>query len=162
MNYIPLLLCVAVLTGCGDDSANPIQPDSYNEVVRNFKSETVNEVSFEAVSETFMLGSNHTDLQREIMRKKLVGSVVKWNLPVYEISLTDGIYKVNTKTNILNGSKKPILPAVVYITPKNDAERLALEALKTNDVIAFKGRVADILFRTAVIINPAVLEKYRD
>ena len=63
---------------------------SIEEVIAEIKAATPNPITPEAVAETFVLGGTATDLQREIMKKALVGSVVEWDLVVYEVAYSEG------------------------------------------------------------------------
>lgn len=121
----------------------------------------VNPIQLEGeFSETFMLGSNYTDLQRENTANKVIGTNVIWDLPVYEVSLTDGVYKVMTQSGLMTGdANRKLLNATVFIYPQNDDDRRTMDALKTNDLISFKGRVVDVRLRSLVIVNPAILVK---
>jgi hypothetical protein len=80
---IARLLCVAMLTsltGCGDElSGNQHQP-SVAEQIAEITSAKTNPIAPEQVSEVFALGSDFTDLQRDLLRKELVGSVVEWDI----------------------------------------------------------------------------------
>jgi len=44
----------------------------------------------------------------------------------------------------------------VHITPRSDEDRRIIEALKTDDMISFKGQIADTSLRT-LTIRPAIL-----
>ena len=109
------------------------------------------------LSELFALGSKNTDLQRENKLKEIQGQVVQWQLPVYEVSRSGDGYKVQTKTGIKVGPfGQDLVGTFIYITPRDDAERRAIEALKTGDVILVKGRIAGSWLRS-LELKPAIL-----
>lgn len=113
------------------------------------------------MAEILAIGSTHTNVQRENTLLQVRGKTVQWNLPVYEVSRHGAGYRVQTageqlaifeRRNLLAG-------AMVYVTPRTDAERTELEELRTGDVISFKGTIQDITLRT-VEINPARMNPY--
>lgn len=109
------------------------------------------------LSELFALGSKNTNLQRENKLKEIKGQIVQWQLPVYEVSRSGDIYKVQTQTSIRVGSYgQDLVGTFIYITPRDDAERQTIEALKTDDLILFKGRIFDSSLRS-LEIKPAIL-----
>ncbi|MDP2829487.1 MAG: hypothetical protein Q8O37_12875 [Sulfuricellaceae bacterium] len=158
---IARLLCVAMLVslvGCGDEpSGNQTQP-SMVERIAEITSAKTNPVAPEQVSEVFALGSEFTDLQRDILRKELVGSVVEWEIHVYEIDYADGIYKV-TSQPIPIKSKQAVnmLRASFSVYPQDDRDHELLRKAKTNDRIKIRGQIQDIVLRTVVLIEPALL-----
>ncbi len=115
-------------------------------------------VSPEQVSEAFALGSYSTDLQRDILRKELIGKVVEWDVQVYEINYVDGVYKV-TSQPIPIKSKQAVnmLRASFWVYPQNRRDHDLLRKAKTNDRIKIRGKVQDIVLRTVVLIEPAIL-----
>jgi hypothetical protein len=158
---IARLLRVAMLVslvGCGDEpSVNQPQPSAAQQIAEITSAKT-NPVAPELVSEVFALGSDFTDLQRDLLRKELVGSVVEWDIQVYEIGYADGVYKV-TSQPIPIKSKQAVnmLRASFSVYPQGERDHDLLRKAKTNDRIKIRGKVQDIVLRTAVIIEPAVL-----
>jgi len=109
------------------------------------------------LSELFALGSKYTDLQRQNKSKEIIGQVVQWRLPVYEVSTSDGGYKVQTQSSIsIGGYGKDLIGTFIHITPREDEDRRIIEALKTDDLITFKGRIAGTSMRM-LTIKPAIL-----
>jgi len=109
------------------------------------------------LSELFALGSKYTDLQRENKSKEIIGQVVEWRLPVYEVSKSGDGYRVQTQTRIGTGMfGTDLVGTFVHITPRSDEDRRIIEALKTDDMISFKGQIADTSLRT-LTIRPAIL-----
>lgn len=112
------------------------------------------------LSELFMLGSKNTDLQRENKLKEIKGQVVQWQLPVYEVARSGDVYKVQTKAGAKVGTfGQNLVGAFIYITPRSDAERQTIEALKTGDLILFKGRIAGTSMRS-LEMKPAILASH--
>ncbi|MDP1548349.1 MAG: hypothetical protein Q8L87_20230 [Anaerolineales bacterium] len=109
------------------------------------------------LSEIFSLGSKNTDLQRENKLKEITGQIVEWQLPVYEVAKKGDVYRVQTGASVNIGQGRPgSVGTFVDVTPRTDADRKVIEALKTGDVISFKGRIAGSSFRS-LEIKPALL-----
>lgn len=100
--------------------------------------------------EIFSFGSDSTNLQRENKVSDVTGKVVEWTLPVYEVSKSGTDYKIQTKGN------RDLIGAFVRITPRNENDRVAIEALKTGDLVSFKGRISGVTLRS-IDIHPAML-----
>ncbi len=158
---IARLLCVALLVslvGCGDESSGGQSKQSPEELLAEITNAKTNPAAPEQVSEVFALGSEFTDLQRDILRKELVGSVVEWDIQIYEIEYADGIYKV-TSQPIPIKSKQAVnmLRASFSVYPQDDRDHELLRKAKTNDRMNIRGKVQDIVLRTVVLIDPAIL-----
>ena len=96
-------------------------------------------------------------MQRENKLKEIKGQVILWTLPVYEVSRAGEGYRVQTKTDIRFGSfGSALIGTFVYITPRSDEERRHIEALKTDDLISFKGRIVGSTWRN-LEVKPAIL-----
>lgn len=109
------------------------------------------------LSEIFALGSKSTNLQRESKLKEIQGQIVEWTLPVYEVSRTGDNYKIQTKNKSRFGSSgTATIGSFIVISPRNDEERRQIEALKTDDLLSFKGRIAGSTLRN-IEIKPAIL-----
>ncbi len=109
------------------------------------------------LSELFALGSKYTDLQRENKSKEIIGQIVQWRLPVYEVSTSGGGYKIQTRGSVsIGGYGKDSIGTFIHITPRDDEDRKIIENIKTDDVIAFKGRIAGTSMRM-LTIKPAIL-----
>ncbi len=120
-------------------------------------------IDISQVSDVFSLGSNATDLQRELMHKQLVGSVVSWTVKVYEISSADGgNYRVVSEPSLADTTKGlSLLHVQAIVTPRSDADIQVMKSTKSGDSMVIKGRVQDIVLRGAVVIQPAILETTR-
>ena len=55
------------------------------------------DVTLETIAEAFALNTRATDVQRENLQAELVGRRVEWDIPVYEVSLSDGRYEVTSQ-----------------------------------------------------------------
>ena len=109
------------------------------------------------LSEMFALGSKHTDLQRENKLNEIKGQIVEWTLPVYEVRRAGDGYKIQTQTKVRLGAfGSELVGAFVSVTPRSDQDRQVIEALKTDDLVTFKGRIAGVSLRHFEI-RPAVL-----
>lgn len=158
---IARLLCAALLVplfGCGDRPDDSQARQSIKEQLAEIASVQANPVTPEQVSEVFALGSDSTDLQRDLLSKELIGSVVEWNIQVYEIDFTDGVYKVTTQLlSVKSKHAVNLLRATIFIHPQNEPDHDLLRKAKTNDMIKIRGRVRDLVLRTVVVIEPAFL-----
>ena len=108
------------------------------------------------LADIFAFGSNYTDLQRELKLAKIVGQVVQWKLPVFEVKRDGNGYMIQTssKSGFLNGSK--LTGTFIHITPVDDDDRRLVEKLKTGETISFKGVVRGTTMRN-IDIQPAIL-----
>ena len=48
------------------------------------------------LASAFTMGSKYTDLQRDKLEKEIIGKVVHWTLPVYEVNKKGKGYKIQT------------------------------------------------------------------
>jgi hypothetical protein len=158
---IARLLCAALLGtlfGCGDRPDDRQAHPSLKEQLAEIASVKANPVTPEQVSEVFALGSDFTDLQRDLLNKELIGSVVEWRLKVYEVEFEQGLYKVTSQQLPIKSKQAvPLLRAAVLIVPSSDNDHDLMRKVKTNDMITIRGRVRDIVLRTVVVIEPALL-----
>lgn len=149
---------VMPLVGCGGEQQDiAVQKTSEDQISEIMRAEAA-PISPEQVSAAFALGSDSTDLQRDLLKKELVGSVVEWRLQVYEIDLEEGLYKVTSQAfRVESKEAVQLLRAVIFVVPLGDSDHDLMRKLKTNDMITLRGRVRDIVLRTVVVIEPAVL-----
>lgn len=101
----------------------------------------------------FNLMSEHTDIQRENTEKEIIGKVVQWSLPVYEIKKIDLGYRVQTQTQT---DFYTAVGSIIEISPRNDQERSEIETLTEGDTISFKGYIKGVSLRH-IEISPALL-----
>lgn len=104
----------------------------------------------------FKLDSKHTDIQREKAEKKIIGQVIQWALPVYEVNKRSKGYRIQTSgaQAIMGGT--PRVGAFITIYPMNEQESSYIENLKTDDIISFKGKITGTTMRN-IDIDPAIL-----
>ena len=100
----------------------------------------------------FNLGSDYTDLQREIKSNEIKGKIVDWDLPVYEIARKETNYRIVTQS--LPG--KSTVGVIVYLTVRSEEDRKLVESIKTGDSLHFRGKISDVSLRT-LRIDPAIL-----
>ncbi len=118
----------------------------------------VTTVTPEQVAETFALGSKSTDLQRDLLEKKVVGQVVEWDLQLYEVQLEGDIYTVSSNAIPINDdSGMNLIRIVAEVRARTPEEYTFLRAVKTGDPIRLRGRITAIALRTAVVMDPAVV-----
>lgn len=109
------------------------------------------------LSDMFSIDSQYTNLQRENKLKEITGKIVQWRLPVYEVSRSGSIYKVQTAPGFSQDeNSKNLAQAIVYLTPEGDEDRRKIEALKADDMLEFKGRISGASMRR-LEIKPAIL-----
>jgi hypothetical protein len=163
---IGALLLSSLLGGCGEvaspdttpEGGSPAQP-SIEEVLAAIQAATPNPVTPEAVAETFALGTNATDIQREMMKQDLVGSVVEWNLVVYDVKLLDGGQYQVTSQPVQIPSPAPLqhVAVVVLIQSQGPEDDAFLRRVQTDDPIRIRGLVQDVFLRSIVRIGPGVV-----
>ena len=143
-------------------TAQPAQP-SIDEVIAEIKAATPNPITPEAVAETFVLGGTATDLQREIMKKALVGSVVEWDLVVYEVAYSEGRYEITSEPiQIKSPAPVQLVAVVAWIQSQGPEDDALLRSVKTGDPIRIRGLVQDVFLRTMVKIGPGVVVSKAD
>jgi len=157
----PSLLSMALmisLVGCGSEKQEVQHQKTTQEQLAEIMRAEVVPVSPEQVAEAFALGSDSTDLQRDLLNKELVGSVVEWRIQVYEVEFAEGRYKVTSQPLPIKSKEVlQLLRAAVFVVPSSDSDHDLMRKLKTNDMVTIRGRVRDIVLRTVVVIEPAAL-----
>jgi hypothetical protein len=95
-----------------------------------------------------------TDIQRQNTEKEIIGKIVKWTLPVFEVKKLDETkYKIQT-SGFMNGTS--IVSTFVTVYPQDQKDKAYIEALKTNDRITIKGKITGTSMRS-IKIEPAIL-----
>jgi hypothetical protein len=110
------------------------------------------------LAEMFNFGSKNTDLQRENKLKEITGKVVQWQLPVYEVKSSGNGYRIQTNTSVklgMYGGNTPV-GTFIKVTARNEIEKRFIEAIKTGDIVTFKGIIKDTTMRN-IEIEPAIL-----
>lgn len=112
----------------------------------------------EEVAETFALGGDFTDVQRDLLRQKLVGSVVEWEVRVYNVESRGRAYDVLSQPFAVRSSDAiNLLRASIRIYPQSERDRDVLLGAKTDDAIRVRGRVEGIALRAVLFIDPSIL-----
>ena len=110
--------------------------------------------------EMFKAGSDYTDVQRENMEQSMIGQVIKWHLPVYEVHRIDGGYKIftsNSNGNLFDMTRYVNTEAHIYT--ESSSEKTYIENLKTNDMITIKGYISKVDFLRTIVIKPCIIIK---
>ena len=159
------LLALALLVGCGEvvtEGGGPVDDRSatmsIEEAVAAIKQATPNPITPEAVAETFALGGAATDIQREMMEKALVGSVVEWDLVVFNVKLAKDRYELTSQPiQIQSPAPVQLVSVVALIQSQGPEDDALLQKVKTGDPIRIRGLVQGIRLRTIVAIGPGVV-----
>ena len=115
-------------------------------------------IGLQEVVDTYVLGGDRTDLQREAMTAKLVGTSVSWQIKVFDIAKEEGRYRVISE--LTSGSYPGSygkFTIVAFVTPRDEVDQEALLKLKTGSEVEIYGRVDNITIRTVLVLSPAVL-----
>lgn len=156
---LQILVCAAFLTSCGSSSRNdvPQRIDSASALAA-VRAATPISINPEVAAEAFALNSTATDLQRDELEQALVGSVVEWDIPIYEIDLEEGVYRITSQPfGIQSKEAIPLLRVLALLHATSDADKKLLRAAKTNDVLRLRARVREIRLRTIMILEQGVL-----
>jgi len=118
--------------------------------------ETANISSTGELASAFKFPSKYTDLQRDKLEKEIIGQIVQWTLPVYEVDKMGEGYLIQTSgvEAILGGT--PMVAADITVYPRNENEKSYIEALKTGDLFSFKGKIKGTTIRR-IGIDPAII-----
>ena len=160
----PSLLSMALLislVGCSGETQEVQHQETTQEQLAEIMHAEVVPLSPEQVAEAFALGSDSTNLQRDLLNKELVGSVVEWRLQVYEVEFAEGRYKLTSQPLPIKSKEAvQLMRAAIFIVPSSENDHDLMRKVKTNDMITIRGRVRDIVLRTVIVIEPAVLVHY--
>lgn len=102
--------------------------------------------------ELYKYGSDYTNLQRDNEEERIKGKIIKWSLPIYEIS-KEGKHKYNIQFDSV--SKRANVSAILYTRNKKEDDYIA--SLKTGMILSFKGQISGIGFARHIEVNPAIL-----
>ena len=118
------------------------------------------DIALETIAEAFALGSRSTDVQRENLTASLIGHRVEWDIPVYEVSYSEGRYEVTSQPiPIQDPEAAALIRVMAFVIPRDKADDELLQAVKTDDVIRVRGIVQEIRLRTIVAVVPAVVSQ---
>lgn len=146
-----------ILLVCGESlPPNPLSQRA--QTAQAWKDAPVMPIALQEVVDTYVLGGNRTDLQREAMSAKLVGATVSWRFKVYVIAKEDGRYRVMSE--LMDGSELGAVgkfTVVAFVTPRDEQDVQVLLKLKTGSEVEIWGRVDGVSVRTALVLCPAEL-----
>lgn len=103
------------------------------------------------LKQKFGVMSQYTDLQRERAEQELIGTVIEWNLNVYEVSFRETHYRIQTQNDHNVGT-------FISLYPQSNEEKEFIEALMTGNTIKVRGVISGVFMRN-VEVNPAILVK---
>jgi hypothetical protein len=152
-----MVMLSMALAACGE-APPPNIPSEPALPVQVLKDTPVMPMALQEVVDTYVLGGTRTDLQREAMTTKLVGSVVVWRFKVYDIAKEDGRYRVMSE--LMDGTEPGAFgkfTVVAFVTPKDEQDDQSLLKLQTGSEIEIRGRVHGVTMRTALVLSPAEL-----
>jgi len=145
------------LSGCSE-APTPNVISETPSIAEALTSNAVLNIALQEVVDTYVMGGDRTDLQREAMNAKLVGASVSWRIKVFDIVKEEGSYRVIS--DLMSGSDPGSfgkLTIVAFVTPRDNVDMVALLKLKTGSEVEIIGRVDSITIRTALVLSPAVL-----
>ena len=96
------------------------------------------------LAETFKIGGNHTDLQRQMKLKEIVGQVVDWTLPVYEVRQSGSGYLIQT-------SGQEFVSTFLHVTARDERDKVTIAGLKTGDFVRVKGVIEGSTLRVMLM-----------
>ena len=104
---------------------------------------------------TFKLGTDATDVQRENLENKIKGQLVQWSLPVYEVTKTGSGYRIQTssKSSVFSDG---LIGTFSNVTARSAEESAYIEGLKTGDTVVIKGYVTGTFIRN-IDLRPAMV-----
>lgn len=152
-----MVMLSMALAACGE-APPPNTPSEPAQTVQAWKDTPVMSIALQEVVDTYVLGGNRTDLQREAMTAKLVGATVVWRIKVYDIAKEDGRYRVMSE--LMNGTEPDAFgkfTVVAFVTPRDEQDVQALLKLQTGSEVEIRGRVDGVTVRTALVLSPAEL-----
>lgn len=96
----------------------------------------------------FSMISDSTDIQRDNKAEEIVGQVVEWSLPVFDVDVQNAeknVYRVQTNSSSQN------VGAFIDIHARDDDEAAEIEALNPGEIITFKGEISGVFLRNIQI-----------
>ena len=152
-----LVMLSMAITACSD-APEPSASKAQTPVAESLQALPVVSVELQDVVDTYVLGGNRTDLQRDAMTAKLVGSTVSWRFKVYDIAKEDGRYRVMSELMESSAAGSFGKFAVVaFVTPRDEQDIQILLKLQTGSEVEIRGRVDGVSARTALVLSPADL-----
>jgi hypothetical protein len=85
--------------------------------------------------------------------------VVEWDLIVYEVELKDpGRYRLTSQPIPLqNPEALPLVHVISNISPRGEGDERFLHRVRTDDPVKIRGVVKQVIWRSAIVIEPAML-----
>ena len=152
-----VLITVCFGASCGQPGPEPLTGPDPEDLLREIEKAPTIKIAPQEVAEAFALWSDATDLQRELIEEDLIGSVVEWEIRVYDVSLSEGIYRILSRPiEIRSEEAVPLLRVIALVHAQNEMDRELLRMIKTDDVVLIRGMVRDVLLRVVIVIDPAV------
>ena len=151
---IVLLVMVSILIA---NSAHCFSKDEkLKEIYEKFKNVNfTNSIDPNKLLGEFELGTNTTQIQREKIKKDIIGKVVRWKGPVYEVSRNNEYFQITISNTLTNNG------VIVNILPYDEEDVKYIYSLSTGDRIEFVGVISDTFLRN-IVIEPAVLYRSFD
>lgn len=146
------------MSACSEDHPSPKSHSEPVPTVQTLQDASVALIALQDVVDTYVLGGNRTDLQRDAMTAELVGSTVSWRFKVYDIAKEDGRYRVMSELmeSAAAGSFGKFA-VVAFVTPRDEQDIQILLKLQTGSEVEIHGRVDGVSARTALVLSPAEL-----
>ena len=154
--WVMVLLSMA-LVAC-DETPPPNISSEPTSIVQALKDTPVMPIPLQEVVDTYVLGGNRTDLQREAMTTKLVGATVSWRFKVYDIAKEERRYRVMSE--LMDGAEPGAFgkfTVMAFVTPRDEGDVQTLLKLQTGHEVEVRGRVDSVIVRTALVLSPAEL-----
>ncbi|WP_310571893.1 hypothetical protein [Gemmatimonas sp.] len=146
--FAPVLISASIVLGaCG-----PAAP--HVDALQSLAATTPTQLKTSALCALFKYGSENTDLQREEAEEQMRGSVVEWNVQVYEISKLDETAFLLTSSDCLGPDRAPAVSARVVALSAEDQSYV--RRLQTGDIVRIRGRIDGVSFSRHLELNPAV------
>jgi len=148
-----------ILSGCSE-APTPSVISETPSIAEALTGKAVLNIALQEVVDTYVMGGDRTDLQREAMTAKLVRTSVTWRFKVFDIAKEDGRYRVISE--LMNGSDPGSFgkfTVVAFVTPRDEVDMETLLKLKTGSEVEIHGRVDSITLRTALVLSPAVITR---
>ena len=125
------------------DSEKPAPPLDKNEQLKRRLAEIehtpASQLTASELGPIYNLVSEFTDVQRENKTKVIIGQIVDWTLPVYEVTKTEpNIYRIQTE------AKEGIVGTIATVNTRSDLQRDYVERLKWHSLIHIKGRITGV------------------
>ncbi|PKO02895.1 MAG: hypothetical protein CVU43_05605 [Chloroflexi bacterium HGW-Chloroflexi-5] len=147
-----IFLFIGLITTLTDTTkkSNTSNTVSENDPIKILEKAPITQIDPAELGQIFNLMSEHTDIQRENKKKEIMGKIIAWKLPVYEVKkVKDNIYRIDTIGVYYVGT-------IAKVTARNAQESAFIEGLKTGSLITYKGKITDITLRE-IKVEPAIL-----